>query len=65
MVISQLELSINYLYDRYRLIHQIKKEPDPTPAQKLKTIQVNIFKFNYFFIHFSIFRNLFYIELIL
>ncbi|CAF4731117.1 unnamed protein product, partial [Rotaria sp. Silwood2] len=35
-ILSQIELSINYLYDRYRLIHQIKTTTiDQTLAQKL------------------------------
>ncbi|CAF3958183.1 unnamed protein product, partial [Rotaria sp. Silwood1] len=39
-IVSQLESSINYLYDRYRLIHQIKTTTtDQTSAQKLSTIQ--------------------------
>ncbi|CAF4665731.1 unnamed protein product [Rotaria sp. Silwood2] len=39
-ILSQIELSINYLYDRYRLIHQIKTTTiDKTLAQKLATIQ--------------------------
>ncbi|CAF3465471.1 unnamed protein product [Rotaria socialis] len=39
-VISQLELSINYLFDRYRLVHQIKTTTtDQTISEKLRTIQ--------------------------
>ncbi|CAF1062633.1 unnamed protein product [Rotaria sordida] len=39
-ILSQLESSINYLYDRYRLIHQIKTTTtDQTSAQKLRVIQ--------------------------
>ena len=39
--LSQLLSSINYLYDRYRLVYQLKQaKADATPKEKLRTIQV-------------------------
>jgi hypothetical protein len=51
MIKSQLESSINSIYDRYRLAHQNKSHHDQTTIEKLKTIQVRIycsFSFHFF-----------------
>lgn len=63
MVKSQIESSINCLYDRYHLVQQKKPDHELNTIEKLKFIQVCFFLFSLLVVFSS--RNLFSIEWIL